>query len=124
MAEAQNALNWFEIPVRDMKRAKKFYETILGIKLQEMEMPGGQYAMWPFAPGVLGGGLIKAKGYVPSKRGTLVYLNGGTDLNKALKKVSKAGGQVIAEKFSIGENGFVATFKDSEGNKIALHSPK
>lgn len=124
MAKAQNALNWFEIPVRDLQRAKKFYEAILGIKLQDMEMPGATMSMWPFAPGIVSGSLVKTKGYVPSKRGTLVYLNGGEDLNGPLKKVKRAGGTVIQKKTSIGENGFIAYFEDTEGNKVAFHSMK
>ncbi|HCA80819.1 MAG TPA: glyoxalase, partial [Bacteroidetes bacterium] len=27
---AANPVNWFEIPVNDMERGKKFYETVLG----------------------------------------------------------------------------------------------
>ena len=38
MTSKENALNWFEIPAKDIKRAKKFYETVFGIKMQEMEM--------------------------------------------------------------------------------------
>jgi predicted enzyme related to lactoylglutathione lyase len=30
-----NSLNWFEIPVADIKRAKKFYETIFDIQMDE-----------------------------------------------------------------------------------------
>lgn len=31
--EQTNVPTWFEIPVSDINRAKKFYETILGIKM-------------------------------------------------------------------------------------------
>jgi len=33
-----NALNWFEIPVTDFARAKIFYEKVLGIVIDTMEM--------------------------------------------------------------------------------------
>ena len=38
----KNAINWFEIPVTDFTRAKKFYETIMGGEIMEMEFPGGK----------------------------------------------------------------------------------
>ena len=31
--------------------------------------------------------------------------------------------KVLKPKFSIGEHGHIAFFKDTEGNKVALHSP-
>jgi len=32
MTSKENSLNWFEISVSDINRAKKFYETIFGIE--------------------------------------------------------------------------------------------
>ena len=121
-----NAINWFEIPVKDFKRAKKFYDTILGTKSQVMEAMGMKMAFFPadMENGSVGGGIIEGKGYAPSKKGTLAYLNGGEDLSKILKKVEKAGGEIVLPKTAIGQNGFMAHFIDSEGNKVGLHSMK
>jgi predicted enzyme related to lactoylglutathione lyase len=47
MSSGTNALNWFEIPAIDISRAKKFYESVFEIKMEEMEMPGMKYAMFP-----------------------------------------------------------------------------
>ena len=117
-----NALNWFEIPVPDMERARNFYSTIFGVEMPTMEaMPGYTMAMFPAEQGV-GGALIHGEGYVPSQEGTVVYLNGGEDLSTVLDKIDGAGGQVIMPKTDIGENGFVAYFSDTEGNKVGLHS--
>ncbi len=118
-----NALNWFEIPVSDFTRAKKFYETMLGAEIMEMDFPGGRYGMLPsdMQNGV-GGGLVQGEGFVPSDKGTLVYLNGGDDLSSPLSRVEQAGGKIIVPKTSIGQNGFMAQFIDTEGNKVALHS--
>ena len=121
-----NAINWFEIPATDFSRAKKFYETILGTELMEMPFPHGKYAMFPadMQNGGVGGGLMQSDGFNPSKDGTVVYLNGGEDLSTALSKVEAAGGKIIMPKTSIGQNGFMAHFIDTEGNKVALHSMK
>jgi predicted enzyme related to lactoylglutathione lyase len=117
-----NAVNWFEIPATDLKRATKFYGTIFGVEMSSMEaMPGFTMAMFPAEDGV-GGALLQGEGYAPGTEGTLVYLNGGEDLSTVLNKVEGAGGQVLMPKTDIGENGFVAYFKDTEGNKVGLHS--
>jgi predicted enzyme related to lactoylglutathione lyase len=126
MTSKENALNWFEISVKDLKRAKKFYETIFGIKMEEMEMMGMKMAFFPWegGSGKASGGLVQSKMHKPSKDGAKIYLNGNPDLKKALAKVEKAGGKVTMPKTKIGEFGFMAFFKDTEGNSVALHSNK
>lgn len=120
-----NAINWFEIPVTDFARAKKFYETLFGATIMEMPFPGGQYGMLPAdMQNGIGGGIAKGEGFVPSDKGTIVYLNGGDDLNIPLTKIEGAGGKIIMPKTSIGPNGFMAHFIDTEGNRVALHSMK
>ena len=121
-----NAINWFEIPATDFTRAKKFYETILDVEIMEMPFPYGKYGMFPadMQNGGVGGGLMQSDGFNPSKDGTVVYLNGGEDLSTPLSKVEPAGGKIIMPKTSIGQNGFMAHFIDTEGNRIALHSMK
>ncbi len=117
-----NALNWFEIPASDIERAIKFYNTIFDIELIPMEMGDGfPMAMFPAEDGVPGA-VIQGEGYTPSAEGSLIYLNGGEDLNNVLNRVEGAGGQVVSPKFDIGENGFAAFFLDTEGNKVGLHS--
>jgi predicted enzyme related to lactoylglutathione lyase len=39
-----------------------------------------------------------------------------------LAKVEKAGGKILMPKTAIGENGFIAHFADTEGNRVAFHS--
>ena len=119
-----HAINWFEIPVTDFARAKKFYETLFGAEIMEVPFPDGKYGMLPsdMQNGGIGGGIVQGEGFVPSDKGTIVYLNGGDDLSTPLSKVEAAGGKIIMPKTSIGENGFMAHFIDTEGNRVALHS--
>jgi predicted enzyme related to lactoylglutathione lyase len=84
-------------------------------------MDGFQVGMFPSEDGV-SGSIIQGEGHVPSTDGTVVYLNAGADLSVVLDRVEAAGGQVVAPKTSIGENGFMAYIKDSEGNRVGLHS--
>jgi uncharacterized protein len=71
-----------------------------------------------------GGGIAQGEGFEPSAKGTIVYLNGGEDLSTPLSKVEDAGGKILMPKTSIGGNGFMAHFLDTEGNRVALHSMK
>lgn len=121
----KNAINWFEIPVKNFERAKKFYEQIMNGEIQVMPHPEFKYGMLPadMENGV-GGGIVEGPGFEPSDKGTLIYLNGGDDLSIALSKVEQAGGKIILPKTAIGGNGFMAHMMDTEGNKIALHSMK
>lgn len=121
-----NALNWFEIPVSNFERAKKFYETILSSEMHLMEMDGMKSAFFPadLEGGKIGGCIIEGEGYEPSYKGSLIYLNGGDDLSVPLSKVEAAGGKVLMPKTGIGENGFMGQFEYTEGNRVAFHSDK
>ena len=115
--------NWIEIPVVDMKRARKFYGDLLGVGLNEMPMGGNDYALFELKDRFNTGWLVKGNGYVPSMQGVVVYLNGGDDLSAALGRVEKAGGTVLLKKtFLSKEAGHIAYLSDTEGNKIGLHS--
>ncbi len=118
----ENAINWFDIPATDYNRALKFYNTILGkdmIPMQGME----NYAMFPADQDAVSGGMgIMDTPKPGGDSGSLVYLNGGDDLSAILDRVEGAGGKVVKPKMSIGPNGFIAIFRDTEGNLIGLHS--
>lgn len=119
-----NALNWFELYVTDWNRAKKFYETILGTPLQEVTSScSAPMAIFPHdsTKGV-GGALTKMEGTSPGGGGTLVYLNVEGDLDGVISRIPSAGGTIIRPRFPIGEHGFIAIFRDTEGNVAGLHS--
>jgi predicted enzyme related to lactoylglutathione lyase len=121
----KNALNWFEIPVTDFDRAKRFYEKVLGDQVHEETMGGIRMGFLPCDQGGTGGAICSGEQYKPSMDGTVVYLNGGEDLSAPLSRVAAAGGKVLMPKTLITpEIGHMAFFVDSEGNKVAFHSPK
>jgi predicted enzyme related to lactoylglutathione lyase len=119
-------ISWFEIPVRDMEKAKAFYEIVFDIKINVQDFGGVLMGWFPFLEGKQGvpGSLIKQESYVPSKEGTLVYFS-SENVAIELSRVETAGGQVVQEKTEISpEHGFMAVCIDTEGNRIALHSKK
>jgi hypothetical protein len=120
---ANNPVRWFEIYVQDMARARKFYETVLGVKLEKLEGP--DLEMWAF-PMVMGqggtsGSLVRAAGVPSGGNGTLVHFR-CEDCAVEASRVLPAGGKLEREKMSIGPHGFIALAYDTEGNMIGLHS--
>lgn len=120
-----NSLNWFEIPVADLARAKHFYQVIFSHHMEEMNMGGMQMAMFPGedGDGKAHGALVQGEFHKPSMEGAVVYLNGNPDLNTVLEKIEPMGGKILMPKTEISpEIGYMAFFIDTEGNRIALHS--
>ena len=119
-----NPVNWFEIPAKDIKESKAFYEYVFSIEMQLTEMGPLTMAWFPFGeqntPGATGT-LVQAESYNPSHDGTMVYFS-VESIEDTLVKVKEKGGKVITEKMDIGEYGFVAHFEDNAGNRIGLHS--
>lgn len=116
-------LNWIEIPVKNMKRAVSFYGELLDLELNEVKLGPNDYALFSVKDKSNTGALVKGDGYVPSAEGVVVYLNGGKDLAEVLVKVKPAGGKVLLDKtFLSPEAGYIGYFRDTEGNKIGLHS--
>ncbi|WP_179345795.1 VOC family protein [Winogradskyella ursingii] len=117
-------VGWFEIPVNDMKRARKFYETVFNVEIKEMDFDGILMGWFPNNNDGYGatGTLIKQETYVPSKEGTLVYFM-SENVQTELDRIKAAGGTIYQEKTKISdEYGYMGVFIDTEGNRVALHS--
>lgn len=122
MNAPRNPVGWFEIYVRDMQRARRFYETVFATTLEKL--PSGDVEMYVFPseperPGA-GGALVKMDG-VEAGAGILVYFS-CADCAVEAARAAKAGGKIFKEKFSIGPYGYIALVVDPEGNTFGLHS--
>jgi len=123
----KNPVGWFEIPVRDMKRAMQFYETVFDIKLSHHILGTLEMAWFPEAEsdsGAAGSLVLNEKSYKPSPDGVLIYFTAQSgDLSNELGKVEQAGGKILIQRRQISEDvGYMAVILDTEGNRIALHS--
>ena len=118
-------VGWFEIPVTDMDRAKDFYEAVFKVEISVHDLGGLIMGWFPFSEGQKGasGSLVKHEMYQPSDtHGPLIYFS-CRDVNGELGDVEEAGGTILKPKTEIGGgHGFMALIKDTEGNRIALHS--
>ena len=118
-----NSIVHFEIPADNLKRAKKFYEKLFGWKITD------PWKMNYFMVET------KDKGKDGINGGLMARQNPGQpfmnyvavdSIDAYSKKVVKAGGAIALPKMEIGKGmGWVAAFKDTEGNLMGLHqSPK
>lgn len=128
MADITHAINWFEIPVSDFDRAKKFYETILGYMMTE-KMAGnarmGFFEHDRHDEGRGGAIVYDPEFYTPSANGTLIYLNCEPHIQEVLDRVVSSGGKILQNKTAVAvtqDMGYWALILDSEGNRIALHA--
>ncbi len=123
----KNAISWFEIGTEDIERAQKFYESILGVSLQTLDLPQLKMRLFPLDDPMngVGGALVFSGGFhKPSATdGPLIYLNGNPDVQLVLDKVEAAGGKILVPKTMISEEyGDMAVILDTEGNRIAFHN--
>jgi len=114
----------FEIPAANVKRAREFYTKAFGWQINDH--PGMNYAMvgttesddrgMPKHPGAINGGMLKRKKPVSAPVITIDV----EDIDASLEEIKELGGTVAAKKQMVGEMGFSAYFKDTEGNVVGL----
>jgi len=114
----------FEIPADNLVRAKKFYNTVFGWKMNEI--PEMEYVMvgtvesdddgMPKETGAINGGMLERQDPVKSPVITINVKN----IDQAAEVIEKNGGKIVRPKMAVGDMGFAAYFKDTEGNVIGL----
>lgn len=122
----RNPVGWFEIHVKNMPRAHRFYESVLGVELQKLSDPSDskvEMMAFPMSMDLPGasGSLVKTEGFEAGANSTLVYFS-CADCAKEGSRVVAAGGRIKRDKMSIGEHGFIVLAIDTEGNMFGLHS--
>lgn len=114
----------FEIPVDDGERAAAFYASAFGWTMTPMSELGytlvttgpSDPETGPSEPGFINGGLMERGGDFTAPNIVIDV----EDIEAALREVAAAGGSLVSEKEPVGEMGFAAYFKDSEGNLVGL----
>lgn len=118
-----NAIVHFEIPADDVPRAIGFYEKVFGWKIKKFPMPPGgpeYYGVTTRKQGEDGinGGLMKRN--MPGQPfANYVAVKSIDDL---LGKIQANGGSIVMPKDEIAPGmGWIAVFRDTEGNMMGLH---
>jgi len=125
MIANDNAINWFEIPVADLERAKKFYEAIFDIEMMKMEVGKDVLYAFPYEPqsGKISGAIIEDANAISKMDGVTLYLNANPSIEAVIDRIEDAGGKVLRPKTEISpEIGYMCFFNDTEGNRMALHA--
>jgi predicted enzyme related to lactoylglutathione lyase len=123
MTVQRHAVHWFEIPVTDFERARRFYSTLFDFDMPERAMGPNRMGFFLHDRGGIGGAILEGPGYAPSEVGARVYLAAEPDLAPVLARVEPAGGAVLMPKTEVAPGlGFFALLRDTEGNVVALHS--
>ncbi|QBQ41527.1 VOC family protein [Sphingobacterium psychroaquaticum] len=121
MNRKTNPVVYFEIPVVDMDRAIVFYQAVFGFDFERIVIDHNEMALFPLLPEREGisGALAKGEVYKPTVDGMIIYFY-TESIDETMTLALAHGGEVLYPKTSNGDLGFVAEFKDSEGNRIAL----
>jgi predicted enzyme related to lactoylglutathione lyase len=114
----------FELPYDDGERARAFYAEAFGWSLVPME--GMEYTVVstgpvsqdgrPTEPGFVNGGLLPRPEAAP---GPVVVLD-VDDIDAAVAAVERAGGSTVTGRRPVGDMGFTAYVRDTEGNVLGL----
>ncbi len=124
MTKKSNPVVYFEIPVTDINRAIKFYNTVFHFDFDKENIDNNEMALFPFSDENSGisGALAKGEIYKPTKDGVVIYFK-TENIDETIKMAISNGGQILYPKTDNGI-GLVAEFEDTEGNRIALYQTK
>ncbi len=107
------------IPVKDIARARAFYEGVLGLK-KTMDSAGGKWVEYEIGTGTLG--LGSYPGWEPSAQGTSIAFE-VDDLDAEMARLKAKGVAVVMDVMDTPVCRF-AMITDPDGNKLLIHKRK
>jgi uncharacterized protein len=109
---------WFEIPADDVGRAKSFYGSLFGWKIEKFP---GPMEYWHVDTGGADaspdGGLMKRQN--PGQQGITNYIS-VPSVDQFVAKVQKLGGKICMPKTPVPQMGYFAICQDPENNVFGL----
>ena len=99
----QNPVTYFEIPVKDMVRAIKFYDAVFAFALERVQIDGHDMALFLFDEKRQGisGALAKGDSYRPSRGGPRVYFS-VQSIDQTLTRIRLLGAKIAYPKTLVG----------------------
>lgn len=121
---------YFEIPADNVDRAKHFYQSLLGWKIEPTKVPmdlvvvaATQYH--DVSTGEAKEGTLNMGGMYKRQMSELIINHVMVeDIDEVLAKVEKLGGKILMPKMEIKAVGLNAIIQDTEGNSIGLWKPE
>jgi uncharacterized protein len=117
----KNTINWFEIPVRDLAKAKHLYGAMLNATLEVSDFGGIPHAVFPHGNTTVSGALVVDPKRTPGNSGPLLYLDAPDGVARCLSRALEAGAKLVQPATPIGPHGTIAVIEDLDGNVIGLH---
>ncbi len=126
-----NPVVHFEMPAENSARMAAFYEKVFGWKTQKLGPEMGDYVLVttaetdvkPGAPaGAINGGFFPKKPDWPAQYPSVVIAV--DDIDAAIKRVGRQGGEVLGEPMEIPGIGRYVSFFDTERNRVSMLQPK
>jgi predicted enzyme related to lactoylglutathione lyase len=114
------AIGFVAIPVTDIKRARSFYEEVLGLKASD-EMMQGRWIEYDVGDDTLAIANV-SQTWTPSDQGTGVALE-VEDFDDAIKRLNDRHVRFAAEPFET-PCCHMAVIQDPDGNKLMIHKLK
>lgn len=122
-ATTSHNIVWFEVPADNVERAKSFYNSLFGWKMDKMPGPMEYWHMdTGGADAAPDGGLMKRQN--PGQQGITQYI-GVPSVDQFAARVEKLGGKICMPKTAVPQMGYFAVCQDPEKNMFGLweHNP-
>ena len=126
-----NPVIHFEMPAEDRKRMADFYAQVFEWRAQMLGPEMGNYVIVitsevdetgrPKKPGVINGGFFEKTNDRPDQYPSVVIAV--DDIRVHMKKVRQAGEEPLGEPMEIPGVGLYLSFRDTEGNRVAMLQP-
>lgn len=113
----------FELPYDDADRARRFYKEAFGWATDPV--PQMDYTLvtttetdesGPVRPGAVNGGMVPKSEVFTGPTVTIEV----DDIEAALNTIRRLGGSLAVDRQPVGEMGYTAYFRDTEGNLVCL----
>jgi uncharacterized protein len=112
-------VNWFDVSAKDPEREMKFFNATFGWDFRKWEEGNMDY--WLITTGSdqepgINGGLSKESEPVMEPVNTI----GVQNVDQAIQSIKQNGGEITTGKMTLPGVGYMAYFKDPEGNEFGI----
>ena len=109
-------LCYLEIPVLDVHRSAAFYEKVFGWDIRDRDSGRPSFA---YRSADVTGAWVTGRA-IAHEPGLLIYI-WVDDIDETLARIKTHGGEIVENSHRVGDDMWLATFRDPAGNVMALH---